>query len=285
MIPPRMSRPAKVLLSGVLLVVAALATACGTEKVSVPSSEVSLHEGAVLFNQRCGGCHTFAYAGTHGSAQNVRTAQLNNGPNFDIRCERPVARVLYAIENGGFSGVVMPQNIVVGQQARDVAQFVATYSGRKAPKVPGVAPCEQVSIGSLEAALATPTTATTTTTPTTTTPTTTTPTTTTPTNTNAAGKSVFTSAGCGGCHTFAAAGASGTIGPNLDTRLRSDCATPASKRIRGATLNKCIHTAITDPYAYLPSGYKAGIMPNSFGKTLTPAQLQALVSFIQSSAK
>jgi mono/diheme cytochrome c family protein len=285
MIPPRMSRPAKVLLSGVLLVVAALATACGTEKVSVPSSEVSLHEGAVLFNQRCGGCHTFAYAGTHGSAQNVRTAQLNNGPNFDIRCERPVARVLYAIENGGFSGVVMPQNIVVGQQARDVAQFVATYSGRKAPKVPGVVPCEQVSIGSLEAALATPTTATTTTTPTTTTPTTTTPTTTTPTSTNAAGKSVFTSAGCGGCHTFAAAGASGTIGPNLDTRLRSDCATPASKRIRGATLNKCIHTAITDPYAYLPSGYKAGIMPNSFGKTLTPAQLQALVSFIQSSAK
>jgi mono/diheme cytochrome c family protein len=285
MIPPRMSRPAKVLLSGVLLVVAALATACGTEKVSVPSSEVSLHEGAVLFNQRCGGCHTFAYAGTHGSAQNVRTAQLNNGPNFDIRCERPVARVLYAIENGGFSGVVMPQNIVVGQQARDVAQFVATYSGRKAPKVPGVVPCEQVSIGSLEAALATPTTATTTTTPTTTTPTTTTPTTTTPTNTSAAGKSVFTSAGCAGCHTFAAAGASGTIGPNLDTRLRSDCATPASKRIRGATLNKCIHTAITDPYAYLPSGYKAGIMPNSFGKTLTPAQLQALVSFIQSSAK
>ena len=153
MIPPRMSRPAKVLLSGALLVVAALTTACGTEKVSVPSSEASLHEGAVLFNQRCGGCHTFAYAGTHGSAQNVRTAQENNGPNFDIRCERPVARVLYAIQNGGFSGAIMPQNIVVGQQARDVAQFVATYSGRKAPKVPGVVPCEQVSIGSIDEAL------------------------------------------------------------------------------------------------------------------------------------
>jgi mono/diheme cytochrome c family protein len=154
MIPPRMSRPAKVLLSGALLVVVALTTACGTEKVSVPSSEVSLHEGAVLFNQRCGGCHTFAYAGTHGSAQNVRTAQENNGPNFDIRCERPVARVLYAIQNGGFSGAIMPQNIVVGQQARDVAQFVATYSGRKAPKVPGVVPCEQVSIGTIDEALA-----------------------------------------------------------------------------------------------------------------------------------
>ena len=84
----------------------------------------------------------------------IRTAQFNNGPNFDVRCERPVARVLYAIQNGGFSGVVMPQNIVVGQQARDVAQFVATYSGRKAPRVPGVTPCEQVPIGSIDAALA-----------------------------------------------------------------------------------------------------------------------------------
>jgi hypothetical protein len=34
-----------------------------------------------------------------------------------------------------------------------VAQFVATYSGRKAPKVPGVVPCEQVPLGSISAAL------------------------------------------------------------------------------------------------------------------------------------
>ena len=129
-------------------------TACGTQKISVPQSQAQIHQGAVLFNQRCGGCHTFSYAGTHGSAQNVRTAQFNNGPNFDVRCERPVARVLYAITNGGFSGVIMPQNIVVGQQARDVAQFVATYSGRKAPKIPGVVQCQQVPIGSVEAALA-----------------------------------------------------------------------------------------------------------------------------------
>jgi len=32
----------------------------------------------------------------------------------------------------------------------------------------------------------------------------------------AAGKSVFTSAGCAGCHTLKAAGAGGTVGPNLD---------------------------------------------------------------------
>jgi predicted lipoprotein with Yx(FWY)xxD motif/mono/diheme cytochrome c family protein len=155
MIPPRMSRPAKVLLSGALFAIVALGTtACGTQKISVPKSEAALYQGALLFNQRCSGCHTLSFAATHGSAQNVRTAEFNNGPNFDIRCERPVARVLYAIQNGGFSGVVMPQNIVVGQDALDVAQFVATYSGRKAPKVPGVVPCQQVSVGTIAAALA-----------------------------------------------------------------------------------------------------------------------------------
>jgi mono/diheme cytochrome c family protein len=32
----------------------------------------------------------------------------------------------------------------------------------------------------------------------------------------AAGKEVFASAGCGGCHTFSAAGSNGSVGPNLD---------------------------------------------------------------------
>lgn len=32
----------------------------------------------------------------------------------------------------------------------------------------------------------------------------------------ASGEQVFASAGCGGCHTFAAAGSTGSIGPNLD---------------------------------------------------------------------
>ena len=84
----------------------------------------------------------------------MTTKQINNGPNFNVRCERPQTRVLYAIENGGFSGAIMPQNIVVGQQARDVAQFVATYSGRKAPKIPGVVQCQQVPIGTIDEALA-----------------------------------------------------------------------------------------------------------------------------------
>ncbi len=103
----------------------------------------------------------------------------------------------------------------------------------------------------------------------------------------APGKAVFTStsAGCSQCHTLAAAGATGTVGPNLDQRLQSDCANPASKKVRGATVQQCITTAITKPYAYLPGGYAAGIMPATFAKTLSPAQIQALVNFLASVTK
>ena len=130
------------------LSVAAVGSACGTEKIELSKSS-PLYQGAVLFNQRCAGCHTLSYAATQGSAANVRTAQYNNGPNFNVRCERPLTRILYAIENGGFSGQIMPQNIVVGKQAIEVAKFVATYSGRQAPKVPGSVVCTHKPLGSV----------------------------------------------------------------------------------------------------------------------------------------
>ena len=101
----------------------------------------------------------------------------------------------------------------------------------------------------------------------------------------ALGRTLFTSATCGTCHTLAAAGASGTVGPDLTTHLRSDCATAASQRVRGATLAQCIHTAITRPYAYLPTGYQAHIMPATFAGTLGPAKVQALVAYIASVTK
>jgi mono/diheme cytochrome c family protein len=97
---------------------------------------------------------------------------------------------------------------------------------------------------------------------------------------------VFTGPGtCGACHTLAAAGTTGTAGPNLGVRLKSDCANPASQKIRGATLQKCILTAITNPYAYIPSGYTSGVMPNNFSKTLSKTQIEALVSFLSSAVK
>jgi mono/diheme cytochrome c family protein len=152
-----MSRRLRVLLLGIAAVaVAALASACGTQTVSVPTTaaDAPLHHGAELFSQRCSGCHTLNEAAARGSASNPRIAQSNSGPNFNVRCERPVTRVLYAIENGGFSGAYMPQNIVVGQDAIDVAKFVSTYAGRLAPKITGIKRCQTQSIGTLPVASA-----------------------------------------------------------------------------------------------------------------------------------
>jgi mono/diheme cytochrome c family protein len=148
----RTARYAAILAAGILIAFAV--SACGTAKIAVPKSDadyVADTNAAHLFNERCGGCHSLAYAGTQGSGQNPRTYLAISGPNFNVRCERPVERVLYAIENGGFSGAYMPQNIVVGQQAREVAMFVARYAGRKAPRQPGVTPCQQKPIGTLPA--------------------------------------------------------------------------------------------------------------------------------------
>ena len=145
-----MSRPVRVLLiTSAVAAVAALAAACGTEKISVPKYDTVDHQGAVLFSQRCSGCHTLSYAAANGSAVNARTREITNGPNFNVRCERPITRVLYAIQNGGFSGAIMPQNVVVGPEARAVAQFVAKYAGREAPKITGKPVCESQPIGTL----------------------------------------------------------------------------------------------------------------------------------------
>jgi mono/diheme cytochrome c family protein len=132
MIRDRMSRLRKSILLPLAAVALALAlAACGEQKIDVPASDQVAHRGAELFQQRCAGCHTLTAAGTHGSAANIATRERTDGPNFNIRREC-VERVLYAIENGGFSGAIMPGNIVVGQDAQDVAEFVAEYAGQKA---------------------------------------------------------------------------------------------------------------------------------------------------------
>ena len=60
----------------------------------------------------------------------------------------------------------------------------------------------------------------------------------------------------------------------------SDCESPASKPLRGSTLEECVKTAITDPYKFIPSGYTAGVMPANFGTKLTSKQLDALVAYL-----
>jgi cytochrome c551 len=114
--------------------VAALALAAcgfGKEGVSVSKDEPD-YNGAVLFATHCSGCHTLSAAGTQGSGnRSVRT----QGPNLDQRTET-YEDALFAIQNGGFSGAIMPQNIVVGAEAEEVAHFVAKYAGSEAEESP-----------------------------------------------------------------------------------------------------------------------------------------------------
>jgi mono/diheme cytochrome c family protein len=113
-----------------LLAVTSLA-ACG-KSIEVPKSQPRLHQGAVLFNLRCAGCHTLDAAATSGSKskREIKGGERTNGPNFNVRKERDKQDVLLAIRNGGFSGAIMPANIVVGQDAQKVAEFLVKYSGK-----------------------------------------------------------------------------------------------------------------------------------------------------------
>ena len=120
-----MSRPIVI----VAALAASLLAACGGE-IEVPDSEPMAHRGAVLFNERCSGCHSLDAANAYGSKPEgqIQGGERTNGPNFNVRKESR-DDVLFAIRNGGFSGAIMPANIVVGDDAEAVADFLAKYSG------------------------------------------------------------------------------------------------------------------------------------------------------------
>jgi mono/diheme cytochrome c family protein len=111
---------------------ALLGAGCGSQGIQISGSS-PYHRGAVLFRDHCSGCHTLSVVGAQGSATNIKNRLPTNGPNFNIRKEN-AEQVLYAIRNGGFSGAIMPENIVLGEDAKAVASFLAQYSGRQAPK-------------------------------------------------------------------------------------------------------------------------------------------------------
>jgi mono/diheme cytochrome c family protein len=142
--PAAMTRPSlRTLLLSLSVLVAAIAiSGCGESGIEV-SSKDPLQPGAKIFNERCGGCHTFDAAGTEGSATKPNDVEIKDGPNFNVRKEN-YADVVYAIENGGFSSGPMPQNIVTGREAKIVACFVAKYSGKNAEREesPGQQPVE-----------------------------------------------------------------------------------------------------------------------------------------------
>lgn len=122
-----------ILVTAILAAAALGLAACGFGEGGITVSKDSPdYEGAVLFATHCSGCHTLGAAGTEGSGNR---GQRTQGPNLDQRTET-YEDALYAIQNGGFSGAIMPQNIVVGREAEEVARFVAKYAGQEAQTTP-----------------------------------------------------------------------------------------------------------------------------------------------------
>jgi cytochrome c551 len=124
-----------------LLIAASLAAtaggvaACGEQGISSSLTPEQRH-AAQIFNERCSGCHTLSVAGTQGSSTNVRTREYKDGPNFDQR-KVTANCAIFAIRNGGFSSGPMPQNIVLGADAKALAEFLAQTSGKDVKLAPG----------------------------------------------------------------------------------------------------------------------------------------------------
>jgi mono/diheme cytochrome c family protein len=155
------------------LAVAALgvsAAGCGRE-------EDDLINGKQLFVEKCGTCHQLARAGTTGT----------QGPNLDNAFaaaresglgEATIQGVVrdQILEPG--RGSMMPEKLVTGQDASDVAAYVAASAGVSGEDTGALA---SAGLAGAEG-----------------------------------GEQIFTAGGCGGCHTFGPAGTTGNVGPPLD---------------------------------------------------------------------
>jgi cytochrome c oxidase subunit 2 len=89
----------------------------------------------------------------------------------------------------------------------------------------------------------------------------------------ALGKTTFASAGCGGCHTFKPAGTDAQVGPDLDNLA-------ADAKKAGEPEDAYIKQSIVDPNAVIVSGYQPGVMPTTFGQTLSSKEIDGLVAFL-----
>jgi mono/diheme cytochrome c family protein len=209
----------KLAAASALAAAALLSAGCGTGGISQGKADTA--HGKQLFQEKCGSCHTLADAGTQGKI----------GPNLDDAFsgsrregfkESTIRNVVhgqikYAIEHpAGFvtgpdgkelPAPGMPRNLVKGDDAQDVAAYVASVAGVAAA---GGATTTTATTNSSPAPAPPP--------PTTTSETTTATTTTSGGGSDlvAQGKQVFEKAGCASCHTLKDAGATGTVGPNLD---------------------------------------------------------------------
>lgn len=131
-----MRRPLATLVTAAILGAAGLtASGCGVQSGVAGSGGADLTNGKKLFTTTCGGCHTLADAGTKGTI----------GPNLDDAYEEPRAE---GFEDSSFEALVreqimlgfpyahptpMPANLLEGQDAQDVAAYVAAVAANPLP--------------------------------------------------------------------------------------------------------------------------------------------------------
>ena len=174
-----------------IAVAALFAAGCGSVGYSEGTGDKA--KGKELFTQKCGSCHTLANAGTKSQiGPNLDYAFLASrrdglGESTIVQVVR--GQIAYPITNTSTGAPGMPADLVEGQDAEDVASYVASVAGVGDPKAsaPAPAPPPEPPAGGGGAA-----------------------------GDITAGKKVFVSGGCGSCHTLADAGSSGAVGPNLD---------------------------------------------------------------------
>jgi mono/diheme cytochrome c family protein len=249
-----------VLLAAVLGALALLVAGCGT--LGYTGANADKTNGKKLFIAKCGACHTLADAGTTGTI----------GPDLDAAFKQALAvgmtedtvrqvvrgQIAYAITDTSTGSPGMPKNLVTGDDARDVAAYVASVAGKPAATA-APAPAQAPPTTTSAAATTTATTAA--------------PTAGAPdAATIALGRKVFAASTCGGCHTLKDAGASATVGPNLD-KLAADAKTA------GKALDAYVRESIVNPAAYVVPGFQ-NVMTSTFGQTLKPAELKALIAYL-----
>lgn len=83
------------------------------------SQQLASNDGKTIFRTKCGGCHTLADAGTHGTT----------GPNLDA-LKPPLDIVKHQVENGG---AIMPafKGTLTAKQIAAVAKYVSSVAGKK----------------------------------------------------------------------------------------------------------------------------------------------------------
>jgi mono/diheme cytochrome c family protein len=171
----------------VLGLLAALGLSACSDTVGYTQPSGDKIRGKDLFIKNCGSCHTLRDAATTGKiGPDLDYAFVEsriNGLGQDTILQVVRAQIAYPVTTPSTGAPGMPANIVEGQDADDVATYVASVAGLDAsgqPINPGNPPKPAPPGGPTD------------------------------------GKAIFASAGCIGCHTLKAADATGTVGPNLD---------------------------------------------------------------------